>query len=143
MRNGTGDLEMMRLMSYKAACASRIYGPEFGYVTKVYGLLENNKNNICMLVENDCSNNSTSSGITILSRPWFIHAETILVNRSQEPSISHSFGKSQIRHCSGSDLSPQGVVGLIHGAYKKTKKSLAKPIPKPSTGRQGERVCCF
>ena len=51
MRNGTGDLEMMRLMSYKAACASRIYGPEFGYVTKVYGLLENNKNNICMLVE--------------------------------------------------------------------------------------------
>ncbi|CAN6928106.1 unnamed protein product [Brassica oleracea] len=57
MRNGTGDLEMMRLMSYKAACASRIYGPEFGYVTKVYGLLENNMNNICMLVENDCSNN--------------------------------------------------------------------------------------
>ncbi|KAH0872743.1 hypothetical protein HID58_070105 [Brassica napus] len=39
MRNGTGDLEMMRLMSYKAACASRIYGPEFGYVTKVYGRL--------------------------------------------------------------------------------------------------------
>ncbi|KAL0661457.1 hypothetical protein Bca4012_098294 [Brassica carinata] len=49
--------EILELMSYKAACASRIYGPEFGYVTKVYGLLENNKNNICMLVENDCSNN--------------------------------------------------------------------------------------
>ncbi|KAG5391388.1 hypothetical protein IGI04_021351 [Brassica rapa subsp. trilocularis] len=55
MRNGTGYLEMMRLMSYKAACACRIYGPEFGYVTKVYGLLENNRNNICMLVENGSS----------------------------------------------------------------------------------------
>ncbi|KAF8052380.1 hypothetical protein N665_1564s0002 [Sinapis alba] len=57
MRNGTGDLEMMRLMSYKAACASRIYGPEFGYVKKVYGLLENSRNNICMLVDNDSNNN--------------------------------------------------------------------------------------
>ncbi|KAL0722655.1 hypothetical protein Bca4012_037254 [Brassica carinata] len=47
-----GDLEMLRLMSFKAACASRLYGPEFGYVTKVYGLLENCRNNICML-END------------------------------------------------------------------------------------------
>uniref|UniRef100_M4FEY8 Uncharacterized protein n=1 Tax=Brassica campestris TaxID=3711 RepID=M4FEY8_BRACM len=56
MRNGTGYLEMMRLMSYKAACACRIYGPEFGYVTKVYGLLENNRNNICMLVENGSNN---------------------------------------------------------------------------------------
>ncbi|CAH8355246.1 unnamed protein product [Eruca vesicaria subsp. sativa] len=43
-----GDLEVMRLMSYKAACASRLYGPEFGYVTKVYGLLESNRNNVCM-----------------------------------------------------------------------------------------------
>ncbi|XP_048637715.1 uncharacterized protein LOC106349616 [Brassica napus] len=56
MRNGTGYLEMMRLMSYKAACACRIYGPEFSYVTKVYGLLENNRNNICMLVENGSNN---------------------------------------------------------------------------------------
>ncbi|CAH2036552.1 unnamed protein product [Thlaspi arvense] len=44
-----GDMEMMRLVSYKAACASHIYGPEFGYVTKVYGLLENHSNNIDFL----------------------------------------------------------------------------------------------
>ncbi|KAJ0258055.1 hypothetical protein HA466_0069160 [Hirschfeldia incana] len=50
-----GDIEMLRLMSFKAACASRLYGPEFGYVTEVYCLLENRKNNICML-ENDSNN---------------------------------------------------------------------------------------
>lgn len=53
-----GDLEMLRLMSFKAACASRLYGPEFGYVTTVYGLLESCRNNIqnmCML-ENDSNN---------------------------------------------------------------------------------------
>ncbi|KAJ0253286.1 Ubiquitin-protein ligase [Hirschfeldia incana] len=55
------------------------------------------------------------------SQPWFIHAEARLVNISPEPSISNSSGKY-----------PQGVVGLIHGVSKKTKKSLAKPIPKPS-----------
>ncbi|CAN8288134.1 unnamed protein product [Cochlearia groenlandica] len=37
-----GDWEMM---SYKAACASHIYGREFSYVTKVYGLLEKHINN--------------------------------------------------------------------------------------------------
>ncbi|KFK35738.1 hypothetical protein AALP_AA4G030100 [Arabis alpina] len=37
-----GDLEMMKMMSYKAACASHIYGREFGYVTRVYDHLENN-----------------------------------------------------------------------------------------------------
>ncbi|KAL1195776.1 hypothetical protein V5N11_002554 [Cardamine amara subsp. amara] len=44
IKNGkvSGDLEMM---SYKAACASHIFGREFGYVTKVYGLLENDSNN--------------------------------------------------------------------------------------------------
>ncbi|ESQ47381.1 hypothetical protein EUTSA_v10028227mg [Eutrema salsugineum] len=43
-------LKMMRLMSYKAACASHIYGPEFDYVTIVYGLLENKGyNNIELL----------------------------------------------------------------------------------------------
>lgn len=44
IKNGIlkGDLEMM---SYKAACASHIYGREFGYVTKVYDLLENDSNN--------------------------------------------------------------------------------------------------
>lgn len=51
----TGDMEMLRLVSFKAACASRLYGPEFGYVTKVYGLLENCRNNIRML-ENDSNN---------------------------------------------------------------------------------------
>ncbi|CAN6933019.1 unnamed protein product [Brassica oleracea] len=53
-----GDLEMLRLMSFKAACASRLYGPEFGYVTTVYGLLESCRNNIqnmCTL-ENDSNN---------------------------------------------------------------------------------------
>lgn len=65
MRNGTGDLEMMRLMSYKAACASRIYGPEFGYVKTLYGLLENSKNNTCML-END-SNNKNKLDSTLFS----------------------------------------------------------------------------
>ncbi|KAF8082305.1 hypothetical protein N665_0835s0010 [Sinapis alba] len=53
-----GDLEMLRLISFKAACASRLYGPEFGYVTKVYGLLENCRNNIqnmCMF-EDDSNN---------------------------------------------------------------------------------------
>lgn len=50
-----GDMEMLRLVSFKAACASRLYGPEFGYVTKVYGLLENCRNNIRML-ENDSNN---------------------------------------------------------------------------------------
>ncbi|XP_024005957.1 uncharacterized protein LOC18011073 isoform X2 [Eutrema salsugineum] len=44
-----GGLEMMRLMSYKAACASHIYGPEFSYVTIVYGLLENKCYNIELL----------------------------------------------------------------------------------------------
>ncbi|KAG7595075.1 TATA box-binding protein-associated factor RNA polymerase I subunit A-like [Arabidopsis thaliana x Arabidopsis arenosa] len=38
----TGDWEMM---TYKAACASHIYGREFGYVTKVYGLLKSSSNN--------------------------------------------------------------------------------------------------
>ncbi|KAF3525444.1 hypothetical protein F2Q69_00048166 [Brassica cretica] len=57
------------------------------------------------------------------SKPWFIHAEATLVSRSQEPRISNCFGKSQIGHCSGSNKSPQGgVVGLIHGVNKKTKK---------------------
>ncbi|EOA39936.1 hypothetical protein CARUB_v10008627mg [Capsella rubella] len=37
----TGDWEMM---SYKAACASHIYGRDFGYVTKVYGFLKNSNN---------------------------------------------------------------------------------------------------
>ncbi|VVB00352.1 unnamed protein product [Arabis nemorensis] len=37
-----GDFETMKMMSYKAACASHIYGREFGYVTKVYDQLENN-----------------------------------------------------------------------------------------------------
>ncbi|CDY55840.1 BnaCnng29290D [Brassica napus] len=41
-----GDLEMLRLMSFKAACASRLYGPEFGYVTTVYGMLENGRNSL-------------------------------------------------------------------------------------------------
>ncbi|KAF8059626.1 hypothetical protein N665_1227s0003 [Sinapis alba] len=64
------------------------------------------------------------------SKPWFIHAEATLVNISQEPtSISNSFGKSQIGHCSRSDQSPQGFLG---GVNKKTKKLLAKPIPIPS-----------
>ncbi|KAG2328066.1 hypothetical protein Bca52824_010794 [Brassica carinata] len=61
------------------------------------------------------------------SKPWFIHAEATLVNRSQEPSISNRFG---IGHCSASDQSPHGVV--VHDVNNKTKKSLAKPIPKPS-----------
>lgn len=56
MRNGIGYLEMMRLMSYKVVCVCCIYGLEFGYVIKVYGLLENNRNNICMLVENGSNN---------------------------------------------------------------------------------------
>lgn len=43
IKNGilTGDWEMM---TYKAACASHIYGREFGYVTKVYGLLKSSNN---------------------------------------------------------------------------------------------------
>ncbi|KAG5396977.1 hypothetical protein IGI04_018791 [Brassica rapa subsp. trilocularis] len=56
------------------------------------------------------------------SKPWFIHAEATLVNRPQEPSISNCFGKSQIVHCSRSNKSPQGVVGLIPAVNKKTKK---------------------
>uniref|UniRef100_M4F7N6 Uncharacterized protein n=1 Tax=Brassica campestris TaxID=3711 RepID=M4F7N6_BRACM len=56
------------------------------------------------------------------SKPWFIHAEATLVNRSPAPSISNCFGKSQIVHFSGSNKSPQGVVGLIPAVNKKTKK---------------------
>ncbi|XP_010462196.1 PREDICTED: uncharacterized protein LOC104758664 isoform X1 [Camelina sativa] len=43
IKNGMliGDWEMM---SYKAACASHIYGRDFGYVTKVYELLKNSNN---------------------------------------------------------------------------------------------------
>ncbi|CAH8362580.1 unnamed protein product [Eruca vesicaria subsp. sativa] len=55
-------------------------------------------------------------------KPWFIHAEARLVNSSQEPSISNRFGKSQIRHCSGPEKSPEVGVGLIHGVNKKRKK---------------------
>ncbi|XP_010432540.1 PREDICTED: uncharacterized protein LOC104716794 isoform X2 [Camelina sativa] len=43
IKNGMliGDWEMM---SYKAACASHIYGRDFGYVTKVYEQLKNGNN---------------------------------------------------------------------------------------------------
>ncbi|VVB00135.1 unnamed protein product [Arabis nemorensis] len=47
-------------------------------------------------------------------RPWFIHAEARLVNGSQEPTVSSSIVKSQIRHCSGES--------------KKKKKSRTKPM---------------
>ncbi|KFK35556.1 hypothetical protein AALP_AA4G006000 [Arabis alpina] len=49
-------------------------------------------------------------------KPWFIHAEARLVNISQEPSVSTSIDKVQIRHCVGEN--------------KKVKKSRNKPIPK-------------
>lgn len=41
-------------------------------------------------------------------KPWFIHAEARLVDGSQEPSVSSSIFKSQIRHCFGSDKSLEG-----------------------------------
>uniref|UniRef100_A0A1J3JIY2 Uncharacterized protein n=1 Tax=Noccaea caerulescens TaxID=107243 RepID=A0A1J3JIY2_NOCCA len=49
-------------------------------------------------------------------KPWFIHAEVRLVDRSQEPSVSDIIDKSL-----------EGVVWLIRGESNKMKKSLAKP----------------
>ncbi|CAA7013820.1 unnamed protein product [Microthlaspi erraticum] len=43
--------EDWNMMTYKAACASHIYGQEFGYVTKAYGLLENNCNDRSLVNE--------------------------------------------------------------------------------------------
>ncbi|KFK32448.1 hypothetical protein AALP_AA6G243300 [Arabis alpina] len=39
-----GDLEMVKMMRYKAVCASHIYGRAFDYVTKVYDMLDDNSN---------------------------------------------------------------------------------------------------
>ncbi|XP_024006029.1 uncharacterized protein LOC112082782 [Eutrema salsugineum] len=47
-------------------------------------------------------------------KPWFIHAEARLVNRSQEPSISTSIDQIDVEN-------------------KKTEKSPPKPIPKPDS----------
>uniref|UniRef100_A0A1J3F8A0 Uncharacterized protein n=1 Tax=Noccaea caerulescens TaxID=107243 RepID=A0A1J3F8A0_NOCCA len=43
--------EDWNMMTYKAACASHIYGQEFGYVTRAYGLLENNCNDMNLVNE--------------------------------------------------------------------------------------------
>lgn len=43
--------EDWNMMTYKAACASHIYGREFGYVTRANGLLENNCNDMNLVNE--------------------------------------------------------------------------------------------
>ncbi|XP_010480141.1 PREDICTED: uncharacterized protein LOC104758874 [Camelina sativa] len=64
-------------------------------------------------------------------KPWFIHAKARVVNGSQEPSISNSIEKAQIRQGISISNSIEGVTALIQqGESKKTKKSRAKPNSK-------------
>ncbi|XP_010501212.1 PREDICTED: uncharacterized protein LOC104778456 [Camelina sativa] len=64
-------------------------------------------------------------------KPWFIHAEARVVNGSQEPSISNSIEKAQIRQGISISNSIEGVTALIQqGENKKTNKSRAKPNTK-------------
>lgn len=60
-------------------------------------------------------------------KPWFIHAEARVVNELQEPSISNSIDKTQIRQGISISNSIEGVTALIQGENKKIKKSRAKP----------------